>query len=154
VQCRCKYVDCIYTYCIQMYVIYSLYLQYACMSSTRVICIYAMHISQYTYHIYTYCVYMCTADMHTAVCILHICSMHVCNAHTGWRRLIGSPKLQIIFHKRATKYRSLLRKMSYKDKGSYESWPPCNTFFTFAVCMHAHCIHRLCILFLALGFRL
>ena len=25
---------------------------------------------------------------------------------TGWRRLIGSPKLQIIFHKRATKYRS------------------------------------------------
>ena len=39
----------------------------------------------------------------------------------GWRRLIGSPKLQIIFHKRATKYRSLLRKMTYKDKGSYES---------------------------------
>ena len=45
---------------------------------------------------------------------------------TGWRRLIGSPKLQIIFHKRATKYRSLLRKMTYKDKGSYGSSPPCN----------------------------
>jgi len=45
---------------------------------------------------------------------------------TGWRRLIGSPKLQIIFHKRATKYRSLLRKMTYKDKGSYESSPPCS----------------------------
>ena len=44
---------------------------------------------------------------------------------TGWRRLIGSPKLQFIFHKRATKYRSLLRKMTYKDKGSYESSPPC-----------------------------
>ena len=44
---------------------------------------------------------------------------------TGWRRLIGSPKLQIIFHKRATKYRSLLPKMTYKDKGSYESSPPC-----------------------------
>ena len=44
---------------------------------------------------------------------------------TGWRRLIGSPKLQIIFHKRATKYRSLLRKMTYKDKGSYESSPLC-----------------------------
>ena len=42
---------------------------------------------------------------------------------TGWRRLIGSPKLQIIFHKRATKYRSLLRKMTYEDKGSYESSP-------------------------------
>ena len=44
---------------------------------------------------------------------------------TGWRRLIGSPKLQIIFHQRATKYRALLRKMTYKDKGSYESSPPC-----------------------------
>jgi len=42
---------------------------------------------------------------------------------TGWRRLIGSPKLQIIFHKRATKYRALLLKMTYKDKGSYESSP-------------------------------
>ena len=46
---------------------------------------------------------------------------------TGWRRLIGSPKLQIIFHKRATKYRLLLRKMTYKDKESYESSPPCIT---------------------------
>ena len=44
---------------------------------------------------------------------------------TGWRRLVGPPKLQIIFHKRATKYRSLLRGMTYKDKGSYESSPPC-----------------------------
>ena len=35
---------------------------------------------------------------------------------TGWRRPIGSPKLQIIFHKRATKYRSLFRKMTYKDR--------------------------------------
>ena len=43
--------------------------------------------------------------------------------HTGWRILMGSPKLQIIFHKRATKYRSLLWKMTYKNKGSYESSP-------------------------------
>ena len=44
---------------------------------------------------------------------------------TGWRRLIGSFKSQIIFHKGATQYRSLLRKMTCKDKRSYESWPPC-----------------------------
>ena len=49
---------------------------------------------------------------------------------TGWRRLIGSPKLQLIFHKRATKYRSLLQKMTYKDKGSYESSPPSTIFAT------------------------
>jgi len=46
----------------------------------------------------------------------------------GWQRLIGSPKLQIVFHKRATKYRSFLRKMTYKDKGSYESSPPCSSW--------------------------
>jgi len=34
--------------------------------------------------------------------------------YTGWRRLIGSPKLQIIVHKRAIKYKSLLREMTYK----------------------------------------
>ena len=44
---------------------------------------------------------------------------------SAWRRLVGSPKLQIIFHKRATKYRSLFQKMTYKDKGSDESSPPC-----------------------------
>jgi len=33
---------------------------------------------------------------------------------------MGFPKLQIIFRKRATKCRSLLQKMNYKDKGSYD----------------------------------
>jgi len=44
---------------------------------------------------------------------------------TGWRRPIGCLKLQIIFRKRATKYRALLRKMTYKDKTSDGSSPPC-----------------------------
>ena len=52
--------------------------------------------------------------------------IYVCvSTYIGWRRLIGSPKLQINFHKRVTKYRSLLQKMTYKDKGSYGSLPPC-----------------------------
>jgi len=50
--------------------------------------------------------------------------------NTGWRRLIGSPKLQIIFHKRAIKYRLLLRKMTCKDKGSCETSPPCTIYNT------------------------
>ena len=49
----------------------------------------------------------------------------VCNGDTEWRRLIGSPKFQIIFHKRATNYRALLRKMTYKDKASYASPQAC-----------------------------
>ena len=49
---------------------------------------------------------------------------HLSGEYTGWQRLIGSPKLQIIFHKRATKYTSLSRKVTCKDTGSYESSPP------------------------------
>ena len=60
--------------------------------------------------------------------LIHMCKdLFICDMTTGWRRLIGSPKLQIIFHQRATKYRALLRKMTYKDKGSYESSPPCSS---------------------------
>ena len=48
-------------------------------------------------------------------------------SHTGWRRLIGSPKLQVIFRKRATNYRALLWKVTYEDKGYYESSPLSHT---------------------------
>jgi len=41
---------------------------------------------------------------------------------------LGSPKLHIIFHKRATKYMSFLRELSHKDKGTYEFSPPCTMF--------------------------
>jgi len=44
---------------------------------------------------------------------------------TGWRRLIRCLELQVIFRKRATNFRALLRKMTYKDKASYDSTPPC-----------------------------
>ena len=59
-----------------------------------------------------------------SVCI-YVCGYKCDVTDTGWRRLIGSPKLQIIFHKKATKYKSLFRKMTYKDRGSFESLPPC-----------------------------
>jgi len=44
---------------------------------------------------------------------------------TGWRRSIGCLQLQVIFRKRATDYRAFLRKMTYEDKASYGSSPPC-----------------------------
>ena len=44
---------------------------------------------------------------------------------TGWQRSIGCLKLQVTFRKRATNYRALLRKMTCKDKASYDSTPPC-----------------------------
>jgi len=44
---------------------------------------------------------------------------------TGWRKLIGCLKLQVIFRKRAPTHRNPLRKMTYKDKTSYGSSSPC-----------------------------
>ena len=43
----------------------------------------------------------------------------------GWRRCIGCLELQVSFCKRATNHRALLRKMTSKDKASYDSSPPC-----------------------------
>jgi len=49
--------------------------------------------------------------------------IHIC-MYAGWQWPIGCLKLQVIFRKRATN-QALLRKMTYKDKGSYGSSPPC-----------------------------
>ena len=49
--------------------------------------------------------------------------------YTGWRRPIGCLKVQVFFHFRATNYRALLPKMTFKEKASYGSSPP--------VCMYA-----------------
>ena len=50
------------------------------------------------------------------------------NGTTTWRRLIKWLKLQDIFRKRATNYGALLRKITYKDKASYDPTPPCSTY--------------------------
>ena len=54
---------------------------------------------------------------------------HLSICATGWRRPIRCLKLQVIFRKRATNYRTLLRKMTYTDNASYGSLPSC-MFFT------------------------
>ena len=91
-------------------------------------------------------------ELHIWICLTHEQWMRV----TGWRRLIGSPKLQIIFHKRATKYRALLRKMTYEDKASYGSSPPSNEsvlcmceinvpYVCVCACMCMHVYVRVCV---------
>jgi len=54
---------------------------------------------------------------------------------TGWRRRIECLELQVIFRKRATNCRALLRKMTYKDKASHGSSPPC-TIVCALICVH------------------
>jgi len=52
---------------------------------------------------------------------LHCYTLECREATTGWRRDTGCLKLRVIFRKRATDYRALLRKMTYEDKASYDS---------------------------------
>ena len=53
-------------------------------------------------------------------------TQHITALYTaGWRRPTGCLKLQVSFRKRATNYRALLRKMTCKDKASYDSTPLC-----------------------------
>jgi len=66
------------------------------------------------------------ADIHTHTNILYMCIRRI--ARTGRRRLVGSPKLQNISHKRATKYRSLLRKMTIKVRDPMSLRHPVYTF--------------------------
>ena len=54
-------------------------------------------------------------------------------ADTGWRRLIGCLNLHVIFRKRATMYRALLRTMHYQNKASYGSSPPCSAIVVLKV---------------------
>jgi len=58
-----------------------------------------------------------------ALCItVQYCDMFT----TTYQRMRVNVSFIRNFRKRAIKYRSLLRKMTCKDKGSYESSPPCN----------------------------
>jgi len=53
--------------------------------------------------------------------------------YTWWRRPTGCFTLQVVFHKRATNYRALLWKMTYKDMAVYGSAPPRSVLRRFAV---------------------
>ena len=85
----------------------------------------------------------CSVSQSVAVCCSVLQSVAVCcrvlqcvavvyslpGVDRGWRRPIGRLKLQVFFRKRATNHRALLQKMTYKDKASCDSTPPCTTTF-------------------------
>jgi len=70
----------------------------------------------------------CSAFMlYACVCIWFHACMQTFTRETGWRRPIGCLKMHIVFRKRATNHRALWRKITFKDKASYGSSPPCTT---------------------------
>ena len=107
---------------------------------------YMYTVCRYVQWSFMQCVYMCNGLSYVQVysvyfsfvsTLIYLSCSH--RASTRWRRLIGCLKVQIIFHPRATKYRSLLQKITYTDKASYHSTPPCNSVY-----IH---VYRVCISF-------
>ena len=63
---------------------------------------------------------------------------YICKRSTRWRRPIGYLKLQVIFRKRATNHRALLRKMTYEHRASSVTTPPCKTRTHTHASTHTH----------------
>jgi len=82
----------------------------------------------YVARMYGVC-YTCMRRVTHACAVSHIKMSHV-ELRTGWQRCIGCLMLQVCFHKRATNYRTLLRKITYKDKASYASPRHCMRLVT------------------------
>jgi len=56
----------------------------------------------------------------------HTMHTHPPHTHvTGWRRYIGCLKVQVSFRKRTMYNRAFVQKITYEDKASYGSLPPC-----------------------------
>ena len=62
---------------------------------------------------------------HCSTLFTHCRHRMTLDVSTGWRRLMGCLKLQVLFRKRATNHRALLLKMTYKDKAPDDSTTPC-----------------------------
>jgi len=89
--------------------------------------------------------------MHCVTCVLYVTISHAAMPHyhrpytpKGWWRPIGCLKSQVIFRKRATNCRALLREMTYKDTASYDTTPPCKRCVTCSLCHYITYYIRCC----------
>jgi len=98
--------------------IYSQVLTLMCLSICTWLYMYIFIYMRYSSHTYMYS--QVQIERHR----IYIRSHLMCLA-TGWRRLTGCLKLQVIFRKRATYSRALFLKMAYEDKSSYDSASLC-----------------------------
>jgi len=65
------------------------------------------------------CFAVCCSVLQCVACMSLLHTPRSVFVSTGWQRLIGCLKLQVIFRKRATNYSALLWKMTYEDKAPY-----------------------------------
>ena len=79
-------------------------------------------------------------DQSCHTCVRHVTYVcHVWMRSTGWQRCIGCLNFQVSFRKSATSHRALLRKMTYTDKASCGSSPPCTNCFADFISLKESC---------------
>jgi len=93
---------------------------------------------------------LCSRSIPESTCLEYIRLRYVCVCRgewlgIGWRRPIGCLKLQVIFRKRATNYRALFWKMTYGDKASYGSSPPCIRCIRELTCLECIRVRDVCV---------
>jgi len=121
--CLCVYMN---TYILYMYMLFKCYsLRSTEYSSISRISTFCMCVRVYVFVCTCVRVCVCVYIYISYTCICCQCAIPCAALSTGWRRLGGCLNLQVIFCKRATNYRALLWKMTYEDKASYDSTPPC-----------------------------
>jgi len=71
---------------------------------------------------------ICLPHIHHRDTILHMRDAMLHNSdmmYKGWQKCTGCRRSQVMFRKRATNHRALVRKMTYRDKASYVSSKLC-----------------------------
>jgi len=91
------------------------------------VCVCTYNIDVYIYIHVCMSISIATQYIDTSIDVIHIhtCIFRYTYTRTGWRRPVGCLELQVIFRKRATNHRALLRKITCTDKISYSSSPLC-----------------------------
>jgi len=68
----------------------------------------------------------CVSVSISCLCLLLVCACAFWHTTTEWHRPIGCRILAVSFHRLATVYKALLRRITCKDQASYEFSPPCS----------------------------
>jgi len=105
--------------------------KYVCVCLCVSACVHCAYLCKSVSGMCVTCVCVCERERgRESVCVIHryvLSTRQNAPIDTGWLRCIGCLKLQSLPEKRATNYGAISREMTYENKATYASSPPCTT---------------------------